>query len=159
MRPLVQYIRQHLRPRIHPYMDDFMVATSTHGKLSEDSSRVADLLRSCGLKRNLEKGCWEGSRRIEHLGFIIDTEGMLFGITENWITKLAGIARLLLSKARHNRSMVEVSLLRHFNGVEISCYLAMSLDRFHTRELYNYLKTSTQSVKRTRITHEAIKEL
>lgn len=119
MRPFVRYIRNTLRLRIHPYMDDFLVAVVSHSDLPETRSRLDSLLTDCGLARKVGKGCWEGSQRIEHLGFIIDTKKMVFGITPRRMEKIKGIARKLLSQARRNRRLVEMSLLRHFNGVAI----------------------------------------
>lgn len=53
-------------------MDDFLISISTSGKIRKAPSRLAKVLSSCGIKRKLKKGCWEGSKRIEHLGFVIE---------------------------------------------------------------------------------------
>ena len=159
MRPMVQYIRQHLHLRIHPYMDDFLIAVRSRAKLKKAREKVAALLRHCGLQRKVGKGCWEGARRLEHLGFIIDTKKLLFGITEARLEKLASIAQQLLSQARRNRRIVDVSLLRHFCGVAISCSLAMPLSRFYTRSLYDSLKIATRRDRRVRLVHAAVRDL
>lgn len=140
MGTMVRYVRSHIRDRIHPYMDDFLVDSRTHGKLLKVRSRIYALLKGCRLKMKEENGCWDGSRRIEHLGFIVDKEKMVFGITAKSIDKLAGIASKILSQVRRNRLLVTESLLRNFTGVEISCPLAMPLARFYTRSLYDSLK-------------------
>lgn len=159
MRPMVRYVRQQLHLRIHPYMDDFLVAIRSHAKLLKAREKVGSLLVSCGLQRKVGKGCWEGARRLEHLGFMIDTKKMLFGITDARLEKLASIARQLLSQARRNRRIVDMSLLRHFCGVAISCSLAMPLSRFYTRSLYDSMKTKSWKGRRVRLVHAAIRDL
>ena len=159
MRPMVQYVRQQLRLRIHPYMDDFLIAVKSRAKLIKARQKVGALLENCGLQRKVGKGCWEGGRRLQHLGFIIDTKKLLFGITESRLEKLASIAQQLLHQARRNRRLVDLSLLRHFCGVAISCSLAMPLSRFYTRSLYDSIKAKRGKGSRVRLLHTAIKDL
>ena len=157
MRPFVEYVRNRLNLRIHPYMDDFLVAVSSPTELKRAQRTLDGLLRKTGLRRKPGKGCWEGSQRLDHLGFVIDTRAQVFGITDKRVQKIQNVARKLLQQARQNRRLVETSLLRHFLGVAISCSLAMPLARFYTRSLYDSLQT--QSKRRVKLKHAAVRDL
>ena len=157
MRPFVEYVRNHLNLRIHPYRDDLLVATSSPTELKRAQRTLDGLLRKTGLRRKPEKGCWEGSQRLEHLGFVIDTKAQVFGITDKRVQKIQNVARKLLQQARQNRRLVETSLLRHFLGVAISCSLPMPLARFYTRSLYDSLQS--QAKRRVKLKHAAIRDL
>lgn len=50
-------------------------------------------------------------------------------------------------------------LLRNFDGVAFSCFLAEWLAQFYTRSFYEYLKLLTNTGKRTRLTHTAIRNI
>lgn len=158
IRPFVQFARHRFGMRIHPYIDDFLVASSTVTKLRRARDRIHWLLTGCGLKRKVEKGCWAGSQRLDHLGFVIDTKALVFGITQKRMEKLRGIARQLLSQARRNRHLVSESLLRHFAGVAISCSLAMPLARFYTRSIYDSIRISKPG-PRVKLVHAAMRDL
>ena len=157
MRPFVEYVRNRLNLRIHPYMDDFLVAASSRTELKKAQWTLNGLLRKAGLRRKPGKGCWEGSQRLEHLGFVIETKVQVFEITYKRVQKIQNVARKLLQQARQNRKMVETSLLRHFLGVAISCSLAMPLARFYTCVLYDSLQK--QSKRHVKLKHEAIRDL
>lgn len=158
MRPFVRHIRVVLKLRIHPYMDDFLIAVHDSHALPEARRSVQCLLDHCGLTRKIGKGCWEGAQEIDHLGFRIDTVRMVFGLTDDRLTKLHGIATLLLRQAHRNRRLVDAQLLRHFCGVAVSCTLAMPLARFYTRSLYDSLSAGGKG-KRVKLVHAALRDL
>lgn len=157
MRPFVRYIRHKLRRRVHPYMDDFLIACASQRSLAKAKTQIVALLSHCGLRRKVGKGCWEGSTRLEHLGFIIDTRKMVFGVKESRLVKLSSMASRLMSQARRNRRLVDQTLLRTFTGLAISCTLAMPLARFYTRSMYDSLTNPRGS--RCRLTHAAMRDL
>lgn len=78
MRSFVRYVRLHLQLGIYPYIEDFLIAVATSLQFAKDCICISSLLRNCGFQRKEKKGCWDGCRRIEHLGSIIDTEKILF---------------------------------------------------------------------------------
>lgn len=83
-----------------------------------------------GLRRKPEKGNWKETACQEYPGYIVDTEKLAFGITPQRLEKMKGIAASLQSQTQSNRQLVDQSLLRHFCGVAISTFLAMSLAQF-----------------------------
>ena len=157
MRPFVEYVRNRLNLRIQPYIDDFLVAASSLTELKRAQRTLDRLLRKTGLRRKPGKGCWEGSQRLDQLGFMIDTKAQVFGITDKRVQKIQNVARKRLQQARQNRRLVETSLLRHFLGVAISCSLAMPLARFYTRSLYDSLQQ--QWKRRGKLKHAALRDL
>lgn len=62
-----------------------------------------------------KKGCWTGSRVLEHLGMVIDSEQMCAFVWK--VEQLRALAKKLLLLAQRNRRLVPLQLLRHFGGV------------------------------------------
>ena len=142
LRPVVKHIRSVLRFRLLPWIDDFLCAP-TDGKrpaTSRDCRRAGrkldDLFRSLGIVRHESKGCWVGSQRLEHLGFLLDTAEMRVFVTDAKVAKLRKLAKELLLSVQRNRRLVSAARLRHFCGVAVSLTLALPLSRFYTRSLY-----------------------
>ena len=159
MCPFVQYVRHYLGLHIHPYMDDFLVATGPSTALPQARSAISTLLSNLRLLRKEGKGCWEGGTRIDHLGFTVDTEKMTFGINTERLLKLHDLSRSLLNQAHRNRRLVKRSQLRHFCGVAVFCSLAMRLSRFHTRSLYDSMNFTSKTGSRVRLSHAALRNL
>lgn len=111
---MVRYVPQILSLKIEPYMDDFLVAFGDQERLKKVRRTIDRLVTAMGLTRKMQKGFWEPTTRIEHLGHLIDTARMTFGITSTRLEKIKGIAKSLLCQARRNRCMLNQSLLRHF---------------------------------------------
>lgn len=93
-----------------------------------------------GLRRKSEKKHWEGVTRLDHLGYVLDTWKMVFGIVLHGLDKFKGIAAWLLSQALRSRCLVYQCLLRHFSGIAISSSLSMPPARVCTRSLYDLMK-------------------
>ena len=133
MRPIVRYVRQQLRLKIHPYVEDFLISHRSENVLRKWKRITGKVLDKMGLKRQEEKCCWAETTRIEHFGFIIDTQKMVLGITPRRLQKIKDVAASLLFQARRNHWMVEESLFRHVCRAAISRSLAMPLAHFYTR--------------------------
>lgn len=86
--------------------------------------------------RHPDKGCWGGSRKLDHLGVHLNTEGMKVYIAEKKVEKVRALSKKILLLAQRNRRLVSLDLLRHFCGVCVSLTLALPLARFYTRSLY-----------------------
>lgn len=142
MRPLVQHLRENMEYRVMAYIDDFAAAPSPHGTTATfvDCKKAGEYLEALfgrlGVVRATEKGCWEGTKKLEHLGMLVDTEAMRVYITDGKLEKVRGLAKKLLLSAQRNARLVPLELLRHFCGVCVSLSLAVPLARFYTRSLY-----------------------
>ena len=129
---MVRYARQVLKKKIHPYIDDFLLASKSEMQLVKMRDELGQAINHMGVARKIGKGHWEPTKTIEHLGFVVNSKEMVDGIIPARLIKLKGITKSLLSKARRNRRLVDQSLLRHLCGVAISCSLAIPLARFYT---------------------------
>lgn len=146
MRVMVKHVRSKMGYRILPYIDDFLMAPSPDGTTAtaEDCSRARTrmqaLLDRLGIVRHETKGCWEGSRVIDHLGMRIDTSRMKVYITDAKITRVKRLAKKVICVAERNKRLVPLSILRAFCGVCVSLSLALPLARFYTRSLYSDMR-------------------
>lgn len=142
MRPLVEHMRATLGYRVLPYIDDFLVAPSRPGRASTERdarrarTRLSSLLDHLGLVRKVGKGCWEGSRQIEHLGMYLDSSKMRVFVADSKVRRVRQLAQAMLLRAQRNRRLVPVNDIRRFCGVCISLTLAFPLSRFYTRSLF-----------------------
>lgn len=65
-----------------PYIDDCLIAPSPPGSASNENDpkiarvRIDCLMTRLGLVRKVGKGCWEGARKLDHLGMHIDSVAM-----------------------------------------------------------------------------------
>lgn len=142
LRPLVQYLREKLGYRVLPYIDDFVAAPCPHGRPSRPADckrarrRLTGLFGRLGIVRHPQKGCWEGSQKLDHLGVQIDTVAMKVFVSEKKVEKVRSLAKKIMLLAQKNRRLVSLELLRHFCGVCVSLTLALPLARFYTRSIY-----------------------
>jgi hypothetical protein len=142
MRPFVKYVRSELGYRLLPWIYDFLCAP-THGRrpaIGRDCRRarirLSEIFGKLDLTRHLDKGCWEGSKVVEHLGVLTDTRQVRVFMTDRKVKKMQKLARELLLSAQRNRRLVSLEKLRQFCGVVVSQTLALPLARFYTRSLY-----------------------
>lgn len=142
MRGFVRHLRTRHAYRVLPYIDDFLVAAAPAGRpaTEEDAAKaravVSDLFNRLGLVRKVGKGCWEGSRTIDHLGMHIDTEAMRVFVANRKVLRVRQLSKQILLLAQRNRRLINRDLLEHFCGVCVALSLALPLARFYTRSLY-----------------------
>lgn len=82
LRGFIRHLRSKCGYRVLPYIDDFLVAAAppVRAATEEDAAAghvvVESLFDQLGIVRKFGKGCWEGSRTIDHLGMHTNTEQM-----------------------------------------------------------------------------------
>ena len=84
---------------------------------------------------------------------------MTFGITTERLLKLHDLSRAFLNQARRSRRLVNLSQLRYFCGVAVSCSLEMPLSRFHTHSFYDSMNFTPKTGSRVRLSHAALRDL
>ena len=82
--------------RVLPYMDDFLIICRTRAEALRARHRVSEVLEALGLKRNPDKGHWDVTQRLEHLGMLIDTKKGLFQVTPSRLAKIIALAKDLV---------------------------------------------------------------
>lgn len=159
MRPVVQYVQSTPRARIRSYLDDFLVAARTPGRLSKLKSRLDTLFRSCGPRRKECKGCWEGIRRLGYLGFVIETEKIVFGIITKRTNKISGgtRARYYVKPAGTGGSWKSLCYATSKKSQSLAPWPCLTPD-FVNRSLYDSLK-STCKGNRLKLSNAAVRDL
>lgn len=105
----MRYFRERLGYRVLPYIDEFPLAPSPPGRAAtEENYREAGkvlerLFGELGFVRHQEKGVWGGSKRIEHLGVLINTEEMRVYVTDRNLAWVRELARRIIALAQRNR--------------------------------------------------------
>ena len=72
----------------------------TKESLKEHQSQLASVLQSLGFTLNQQKCVWEPTRRIEFLGFIVDSETQVTSLPGNKLSKIQKECRSMSSKDR-----------------------------------------------------------
>ena len=150
----------HLRGmRVLSYVDDFLCLASSRREALRCRARVQHVLDFLGITRHPEKGVWEPTQRLEHLGLDIDTAEGLFRVPPKKITGLAAQARAICGTASRERRLIEVRHLASFTGYAQSVYLACPPARFYLRSIHDVMATRTSWDCRVRLTRQALRDL
>jgi len=122
-------------------VDDFLCLFSSRREAKQGRRRVAHVLAQLGISRHPDKGYWEPTQRLEHLGLDIDFELGLFKIPPAKIVALMAQAREIRHLAGRERRLVSVRKLASFVGYAQSVHLACPPARFYLRSLHDAMAT------------------
>jgi len=155
MRPMVAFMRAR-GIRIHPYIDDFLIMARTQQSVLLARDMAAELLDSLGLTRNEDKGHWEPTQRLRHLGLIINTVSMVFEVPQQKLVVLQGAAKRLLRYASDHCRWVAQKSLQKVLGTATSLALAIPQSRLRTRALYDSISVLSRDVQ---LSNQAMRDL
>ena len=142
---------------VFPYLDDFLVAMETKASAYWARGRVEFWLKALGLTRKLNKGTWEPTQRLDHLGLIIDFTQQVFVCPPEKLRKAQRLAVNLICLAKANRRFVPANTLRKALGFFQSLALAVPGARAYQRSLWDcFCCRSKQGAKLSR---QAIRDL
>lgn len=145
--------------RILPYMDDFLVLCRSRSEAIEARERVTQVLAALGLKRNENKGHWEVTQRLEHLGMLVDTRRGLFQVTPARLAKIKAVAKETLCDAKRHSRLHPARRLARFTGLAQCVYLAVPPARHYLRALHDCLSTKENWSSRVRLNRQALRDL
>ena len=141
MKPVFSQLR---REGIHctHYIDDSMYISPSAKQLQKDTSRARALLQSLGFTINLGKSSFQPSRRITHLGFVIDSESYTVSLPKEKVNKIQLVCRDLL-----NARYVTIRQFARGIGLIVSSFLAVKYAKLHTRYLEIYKAEQLQRLQ------------
>ena len=145
--------------RVLPYVDDFLALAATREEALRCRERIEYVLNRLGITRHPEKGYWEPTQRLEHLGLEVDTEAGLFLIPPSKLKELARRAVGVMTVAAADRRLVPVRQLAGFVGFAQSVELACPATRFYLRELHDVMATRSSWDAKVRLTRQAFRDL
>lgn len=135
MRPVVAHLRSR-GLRVHPYLDDFLIAHESKEVLMRERDYVEQLFESLGLTRNKAKGHWDLTQRLEHLGYTVDTVQGFFGVPPKKLETIQALAASLLAYQETHRGWVSKDRLAALAGRLMSLRLAIPYVRTLVHEMY-----------------------
>jgi hypothetical protein len=145
--------------RVLPYVDDFLCLAATRAEALRCRDRVVYVLRRLGLTRHPEKGFWDPTQRLEHLGLEVDTAQGLFLVPPAKLSGLMQQSGAILAIAARDRRLVHVRTLASFVGYAQSVELACPAARFYLRALHDAMATRVGWEGRVRLTRQAMRDL
>lgn len=145
--------------RILPYVDDFLAVCSTRRDALAARDRCQAVMDHLGIVRHPDKGEWEPTQRLEHLGLDVDTSAGLFRVPPRKLTELMRQARDVIGLATREARLVPARLLAGFIGYAQSVSLACPPARFYLRSLHDALATRTSWDGRVRLGKQALRDL
>ena len=145
--------------RILPYVDDFLCLCSTRREALAARERCQNVMDYLGITRHPDKGWWEPTQRLEHLGLDVDTAAGLFRVPPRKLQELTRQARDVIGLATREARLVPARLLAGFIGYAQSVSLACPAARFYLRSLHDALATRTSWDGRVRLGKQALRDL
>ncbi|WP_461509455.1 reverse transcriptase domain-containing protein [Rhodopirellula baltica] len=145
--------------RITWYLDDFMGMHCDPTELEVFGSLVKGMMGQLGLQWKEEKSSWKPQRRLQHLGFLIDTESCLFVLPPHRLAKLKKLARRVRVTALQNGRRLPARVLAQFTGYAQSCRLAIPGTRYWLHHLYRCLQGLRSWSSRVQVSRPALAEL
>lgn len=145
--------------KILPYVDDFLALFSTRQEALAGRVRCQEVMDYLGIQRHPDKGEWEPTQHLEHLGLDIDLEHGLFRVPPRKLTELMRQARDVSGLATREARLVPARLLAGFIGYAQSVALACPQARFYLRSLHDALSSRTSWDGRVRLGKQALRDL
>ena len=145
--------------RVLPYVDDFLAICRTRGECFAARRRAAEVMERLGICRHPDKGYWEPTQRLEHLGIDVDTGQGLFRVPPEKLKKLMDQARAIRGLSAREARLVPARLLAGFIGYAQSVQLACPAARFYLRSLHDVLATRAHWDARVRLSRQALRDL
>lgn len=145
--------------RMLVYMDDFLLMAKTKKETAQLRDKFAELAEQLGLDLQREKCVWEPTRRLVHLGLVVDSEKGLFQVDEAKAAKCRALAKDLLCDATRNQRKVVKRQLAQLVGLAQFFDLAVKGARFHLRELHDAIGSLQGWSGRVALSHQARRDL
>ena len=130
------------------YADDFLVAV--HGSFRKKQRQVAwvrDLLQSLGLQVKDSKCTWTPTRRIQHLGVIIDLDRRWFEVPDTKTAAIRAVAFQVLDAAR-GTGHVPARLLATLAGKAQALRMAVPRGALRLRSIYDAIGGKVAGMRR-----------
>eukprot|EP00873_Tetraselmis_striata_P046012 jgi/Tetstr1/466276/TSEL_000956.t1 len=146
--------------RMLPYMDDFLFLARTQAEAIWQRDYIERHLSGFGLLRNPNKGVWEPTQKLVHLGLEIDTSGSpTLRAPAEKLASIARAAKRLIQRAKRDRRWLPARELAALAGKCQFLYLAIAPARFYLRELHDVLKTRDSWSGRVKLTRQLERDL
>ena len=145
--------------KVLPFMDDFLVVCKSYQEALRARARVEVLLEELGLARHPDKGQWEISQQIVHLGMCIDLKAGKFRAPESRMIQINRLSASVIGRAMRKRRLVPARLLAKFTGLCQFLYLAIPVAKLYLRSLHDCLRTKTSWNSNVRLTKQSLRDL
>eukprot|EP00873_Tetraselmis_striata_P014119 jgi/Tetstr1/434383/TSEL_023484.t1 len=146
--------------RMLPYMDDFLFLARTQADAIRQRDYIERHLSGFGLLRNPNKGVWEPTQKLVHLGLEIDTSGSpTLRAPAEKLASIARAAKRLIQRAKRDRRWLPARELAALAGKCQFLYLAIAPARFYLRELHDVLKMRDSWSGRVKLTRQLERDL
>jgi len=145
--------------RVLPYVDDFLVLARTRAECFECRRCVERLLARLGLARHPDKGFWEPTQALVHLGLGVDTARGLFVVPPHKQAQISEQATRLLHTAARRRRLVSALQLASLAGRAQAVHLACPSARFYLREIHTVIASRSSWGALVRLSRQALRDL
>jgi hypothetical protein len=152
----------HLRSvgvRLLLYLDDWLFLAATRSDALATRALVDHLFRILGLRRNPEKGVWDPTQRLQHLGLLVDTVKGVFRVPDEKLVRLHKSASTLLHHANSHCRWVSARQLAAFTGLATSVKMALPEQPLRTRSLHDALRKLRSWGADVQLSRQALKDL
>ena len=145
--------------RVLPYVDDFLFIAHSLAAALRLRARVEALLTALGMSRNPDKGEWEPTQNLVHLGLRVDLQAGKFFAPEEKLASIAALAKSMMGRAARNRRWLPVKELAALAGKAQFLYLAIPVARYYLREMHDVVATAHSWSAQVKVTNQLQRDL
>lgn len=129
MKPVYATLRK-MGINISGYLDDLLIVEHTEEELKSSVAIVVNTLEKLGFVINYDKSVLLPTKKLQHLGLIIDTDNMIVSLPEDKILNIQTICnKLAMKKIESIRNVAKVI------GSIVACFPATTVGQLHYRNL------------------------
>lgn len=157
-RPILEHLRSQ-GIRISAYLDDWLLIANSKQLALQQAQTVITLLQRLGWLVNFKKSVLDPTQRLEHLGFVLNTQSMTAALPLKKLRDIRRSIKQVLDKPNRQTPRVVHSLTMRIQAATFAIFPA----RLYTRHLLYYknqvVKNETDWDRPRPLDHSSLEEL
>ena len=142
------------------YVDDLIFfCQGSRADALDYRAEVAAALEAAGFHRSPNKGTWEPTKVITHLGMQLDSRDLTVACTKARVSKLRAAAKDILCRAAKHRRWVPARVLAQFLGLAVASTIAITAAPLYCRASFDALRGLTSWHRDVRMPSQALTDM
>jgi hypothetical protein len=132
LKPVLATLRK-MGHTVSIYLDDLYIQANSYIDCANSVQKTLEILDLLGFKVHPEKSHCEPTQRLQHLGFILDSQEMTVAITPEKIENVTKIGTSVIKQSKANKCSIKQ--IAQLIGTMVSCLPGVEFGELHYRNL------------------------